>query len=401
MKSRSPHAGGSGEDSRLGAGYLALLGAITALGSLGTHMFVPALPAAASELGASAPDMQLAIGAYLFGIGAGQLWWGPWIDSIGRRPILLFCTALFAAGSGVAAVSPTLDLLLGGRILQAFGASGAMVCSRTMVSDLSGGRGSASGLAALTAVVMISPALGPSAGGVIAHLAGWRWIFWTLALVALPVLLLAIRFTGADNVTRISPVSAVEAWKGYGRLLRDRRFVLLALGNAMLSGTLFHFLTTSPFQFQRLGFDTAGAGLLYMMVALSVAAGSVTVPAIQRLRPGRLVLVGRALLIAAAVGFALLAASGGERVMPLIAVMMIVGLASGISAPDALSRAQHRLPGTVGVASSLFGAAQMLLSGLVSASFSRLFSGGAAFPASLALLALLSATLLGLGARTD
>ena len=54
-----------------------LLGAITALGSLAIHMFVPAMPIAAAMLRASPSVVQLTLTLYLVGVGTGQIVSGP------------------------------------------------------------------------------------------------------------------------------------------------------------------------------------------------------------------------------------------------------------------------------------------------------------------------------------
>jgi DHA1 family bicyclomycin/chloramphenicol resistance-like MFS transporter len=78
-----------------------LLGAITALGSLAIHMFVPAMPIAAAMLRASPSVMQLTLTLYLVGVGTGQIVSGPLADHIGRRPVLLGGIAIFVLGSAI------------------------------------------------------------------------------------------------------------------------------------------------------------------------------------------------------------------------------------------------------------------------------------------------------------
>jgi DHA1 family bicyclomycin/chloramphenicol resistance-like MFS transporter len=65
-----------------------LLALITFSGTLAMHIFVPALPQAARDLGASIGAMQMTMSVYIFGLAVGQLVYGPLSDRFGRRSML-------------------------------------------------------------------------------------------------------------------------------------------------------------------------------------------------------------------------------------------------------------------------------------------------------------------------
>ena len=84
--------------ARVRAPFL-LLAAMTACGTLGMHIIIPALPATARALGMSIGTSQLTITLYLIGLAIGQLAYGPVSDRFGRRPVLLWGMALYAVAS--------------------------------------------------------------------------------------------------------------------------------------------------------------------------------------------------------------------------------------------------------------------------------------------------------------
>src|SRR3954462_7504179 len=90
---------------------LLALGGLPALGSLATHMFVPALPAAAAELHAPAAAIQQAISLYVLGLALGQPIWGPIADGFDRKRVLGASILLFAIASAAAAAAGSLELL--------------------------------------------------------------------------------------------------------------------------------------------------------------------------------------------------------------------------------------------------------------------------------------------------
>src|SRR5690606_9763652 len=60
-----------------------LLVLVTLSGTLAMHMFVPAMPDAAADLGASMSAMQMTISLYILGLAFGQLVYGPLSDGFG------------------------------------------------------------------------------------------------------------------------------------------------------------------------------------------------------------------------------------------------------------------------------------------------------------------------------
>ena len=99
-----------------------LVVAITACGTLGMHLIIPALPDTARALGVSAGTIQLTITLYLIGLAIGQLAYGPVSDRFGRRPVLLGGLALFTLAGIATALAPNAWTLVIARILQSIGA---------------------------------------------------------------------------------------------------------------------------------------------------------------------------------------------------------------------------------------------------------------------------------------
>ena len=73
-----------------------------------------ALPAIRESYGAGAAEVQWVVNAYLLPLSALLLLGGALGDHFGRRRLLTFGTALFAAASLLCALAPSLPLLLGG-----------------------------------------------------------------------------------------------------------------------------------------------------------------------------------------------------------------------------------------------------------------------------------------------
>ena len=91
-----------------GADYLrvvVILGALTAMGPLAIDMYLPALPAIASDLQAPPALVQASLAAYFIGIALGQALYGPFSDRWGRKPALYLGLGVFALSSVACALT--------------------------------------------------------------------------------------------------------------------------------------------------------------------------------------------------------------------------------------------------------------------------------------------------------
>lgn len=350
---------------------LILLAAIGALGSVAIHLIVPAMPDIAAELNASPPSVQLAISLYLIGMAAGQLAGGFASDQLGRRPVILSAVALFTMGSVGAACSGDIAMLIGCRMAQAVGGGAAIICARAIVADLAGADALAGRIAFMTSILLISPALSPAIGGLIAGGFGWRANF--MLLTACGACLFA---AGALRIRESLPARGeaegfADLRARYGALVRNAAFWRLTIVIACSSSAMYAFLTASSFLLiEAYGLTPAMAGLCYLSVAASGIAGTLAVRALERrggaFRKGVGVsLAGAALLLC----FGLLGVGGAPA---LIAPMLIVGFGVGLSSPSGMAAVLRVVKGTAGTASSLAGAAQMFASGLTTTVIAQL-----------------------------
>src|SRR5206468_1930764 len=112
-----------------------LLVLITVSGTLAMHMFVPALPDAATSLGTTTGQMQMSVSIYIIGLAAGQLFYGPLSDALGRRPMLIAGLVLYTVGGAAAIFAPGLPTLLAARLVQALGGCAGLALGRAIVRD--------------------------------------------------------------------------------------------------------------------------------------------------------------------------------------------------------------------------------------------------------------------------
>ncbi|MFM2303616.1 MAG: hypothetical protein RLZZ135_1026 [Cyanobacteriota bacterium] len=108
-------------------------------------------------------------------------------DMFGKKPLYLGGLIVFTIGSLICGWAPSIEILIGARALQGMGAVMISALGAAIIVEVfpNAERGKALGI--IGAIVSLGIALGPSIGGVIIGIAGWRSIFW----VNLPIGILA------------------------------------------------------------------------------------------------------------------------------------------------------------------------------------------------------------------
>lgn len=112
-------------------------------------------------------------------------------DRFGRKKVMLGGVAVFCAGSIIAALAPTVSVLIVGRVVMGVGAAASEPGTLSMIRHVYPDRAErARALGAWAAISGFALAVGPVIGGAITGYAGWRAVFWfnlgfgALALVA-------------------------------------------------------------------------------------------------------------------------------------------------------------------------------------------------------------------------
>lgn len=143
---------------------------------LDTTIVNVALPAIGRDL-ERAVGIEWIVTGYLLAVGIAQLATGWISDRFGKKATYTWSLGLFALGSLLAALAPSLPALVGFRVLQGIGGGAMMPVGLAMLYEVfpPHRRGTALGIWGIAA--MAAPAIGPVAGGWIATSASWRWVF--------------------------------------------------------------------------------------------------------------------------------------------------------------------------------------------------------------------------------
>ncbi|QSB22262.1 MFS transporter [Curtobacterium sp. 24E2] len=221
------------------------LALIVGVSPFATDMYIPALPQIAHDLGTTPGAVQLSLTAFLVAFAVGQLLVGPVSDGVGRRPMLVVGTAVFALASVGCALAPDVVTLVLARIAQGLGGAAGAVAGRAMVSDVASGTRMAKVFGTLAAINAIGPVVAPLAGGAVLAFGTWRIMFVVLAVLgALFFAMVVLRFRETLPQERRGGVGFAANGRRIRELLAIPRFRAYVLSGVLSTVGFFAYIAT-------------------------------------------------------------------------------------------------------------------------------------------------------------
>lgn len=354
---------------RITVALLVTLALLSAVAPFATDLYLPAFPRMVDDLQTSPTNVQLTLTAFLVGLAAGQLIFGPLSDRFGRVKPLVIGATICVAASVVAVLAPTIEVLIAARLAQGLTGAAGMVIGRTIISDLATGREAARAFSLMMIVGGVAPIAAPLAGGFLVEPLGWRGalaIILALVVAMLVAALVVIRETHTKERRARLQDEKISA----GSPLRDltsRTYVgnLLAFGFAF--AVMMAYISASPFVYQTMmGLSSAQYGAMFGVNALGLLSMSaLSARLTARREPRSIARIGLVAILVASLAVLALAVTqtpAGWLALPLFVAVSAMGLIFGNTTALALSAA----PRAAGSASAALGATQFLLAAAVS-----------------------------------
>jgi EmrB/QacA subfamily drug resistance transporter len=164
-----------------------------------------ALPTMAAYFNTDTGTIAWVIITYLLMMAGLLLVFGKIADRGLAKKIFLLGFVVFTLGSAACGIAPTLDILLASRLVQGLGAAmiaavAPLLCIRYLPKEMLG-----TALGVIAATTSIGFAAGPAVGGILTQYLSWHWIF----LVNIPIGILGILFAA-----RVIPGDDPETFTG-------------------------------------------------------------------------------------------------------------------------------------------------------------------------------------------
>ncbi|HTK00677.1 MAG TPA: multidrug effflux MFS transporter [Bordetella sp.] len=358
------------------------MGALTAIGPFSIDLYLPAFPAIAAGLGVGQGDVERTMAAYLVGLSAAQIFYGPLADRYGRKPPLLVGLSLYVVASLGCALAVDIQSLTAWRAVQALGGAAGIVIPRAVIRDHYETQEAARAMSLLLLIMGLAPILAPLIGGQLLLITGWRGVFGLMLACGL-ALMTAMLFIMKESLPpeRVIHLRWSTILRNYGELLRHRGFMAHSMAGGFGQAGMFAYIVGSPRVFIELyGVDPQHYGLLFGLNAAGLIIGSqVSARLLRRLTPQ--ILQRRALTsLALASLAAVLLTLAGWMTLPLLMVCLIGYMSSqGFVSPNSAALALSEQGKRLGAASALLGTLQLSCGALAGLCVS-LWQGDTALP---------------------
>jgi MFS transporter, DHA1 family, multidrug resistance protein len=344
-----------------------VLGMLSMFGPISLDLYLPALPALATDLGASTSAAQLSITACLLGLATGQLVAGPLSDQFGRRRPLIVGLVVYLLASAACALAPTIEVLVVLRLVQGLAGAAGIVIARAVARDLYSGRRLVIIFSRLILVNGLAPILAPVIGGQLVRVTSWRGIF--LVLAAFGVVLLAAGVFGVPDslpAQRRRSGGVRDTLRSFRTLLADRLFVAVVLAAGLAGASMFAYIAGATFVLQRLyGLSAQQFSFAFGSNALGIMIlGQVGARLAHRWSPHRVMALGLLMNLLGAAGLAATVLVGLGLPFLLGSLFVMVS-ALGLVFPTSTALALADHPERAGAASSLLGLGQYVMGAVV------------------------------------
>ncbi|KAI0130139.1 major facilitator superfamily domain-containing protein [Xylariales sp. AK1849] len=196
----NPHNWSSSKKT-INIGIISILAFITPLAS---STIVPGVPLLAADYNETRkPVISLVVCIFVLGFAFGPLLLSPLSELYGRRIIYNLSNVVFLGFTIGCALAPNMACFLVFRFIAGcFGSAPMNVAGGSIADQIAAARRGAV-ISLLFSAIFLSPVIGPVIGGFLAEDAGWRRVFWLLAIMSGVMTILTFLFLSESHAPTI------------------------------------------------------------------------------------------------------------------------------------------------------------------------------------------------------
>lgn len=332
-----------------------LVGLLGAWPAFWSDMIFPALFSMQADLKVSASAAQQAVSLFFIANAVMCLVHGILIDAWGRRRMALVALGVLSVTSILCALATRIEHIWALRVMQGMVIGLGHILCRTIIRDLYSGVQAQHMIGQTSLLQTVVPIFLPVLAGWLTVQGDWRWVFWTLAAVALAALALYWYWLPETlppaRRRRVQPGTVAAQ---YRHVLLDGRFLRPTVAHGLNWSAMFLYVAAGPvFVQQWVGHAPTDVYLVFLPILLGLVAGLYLLPRWSRWLKGADPLPSCYAVLFVAHALNLLLAVRGHSGLVLLLPLGLCSLGIGLCMPVLIGRALQPHAERSGLAASL------------------------------------------------
>ena len=247
------------------------------LGSVGTVIYSPGLPALTKFFGVSVASGQFTVTIFVIGYTLAQLIFGPIANRYGRKVSLYIVTIVAMLGSLGCALAKPLDsfsLMIIARLITALGSGGGLTLTFTLINDFYTTEEARKVTSYTSMSFAIMPNVGIAVGGFLVEHFGWVSPFYAFALYNLFALFLSTRLPESNFTPDAQAAKFTHIFCMYKEAFKNSKTVLFGLLMGLTTAIVYIYAASTPFvAIHSIGLSPDAYGLWNLVAAAGYIGG--------------------------------------------------------------------------------------------------------------------------------
>lgn len=299
---------------------------------LSNDMYLPSLPTLVEDLGIDQDTGQLTLMYWFLGTASMQLILGPVSDRYGRRVVLLGGGVLYIITTLICAMTENISLMLFARFVQGATVCSCVVAGYSAIHEQYDSKMAIKIIAIMGSITILAPAFGPMLGAIVLEVAGWREIFYFMAILAIISVAMLFKVM-PETIKEKQAIDLKAILKDYTIITTRGPFLGYALPFCLMFLSLICWIVESPF----IIIETHNKSAIYYGVIQMAVFGvfiigtQITNFIIHRVEIGYIILIGLGMVFVSALYLGAIAIFYPTNLYLVIGGMLVSSLGSAMA----------------------------------------------------------------------
>ncbi|MFZ4927726.1 MFS transporter [Chryseobacterium sp. Mn2064] len=236
-------------------------------------IYSPVLPMVQEQFRVKEDSATLTISLYFVAFALGVAFWGVQCDRIGRKKTLEYGLITYGIGTFAAIFAPYFIILLGARMISAFGIAVGSIATQTILRDMYDKSSINKVFSWIGIGLSVSPVIGMTAGSVLASFTGHQGVFIVLCFLAVVFYMLSVKRISETNHSE-KEMNIHTILNLLKRMAKDREIIRSCLLIMSFNVLLFSYYSLAPFIFKENHYSSYAFGYSSIVLAGGTFAGA-------------------------------------------------------------------------------------------------------------------------------